>query len=82
VKNRFQNLPFKCNLQRYAAAVKALLKKHPDLEKVNADGRTALIASCWKGNHACTKAGAIQLEDVLHQQLLAFFPYPRLITSR
>lgn len=41
----------------------ALLKRHPDLERVNEDGRTALIASCWKGNHACTKllldAGAL-----------------------
>ena len=30
--------------------------RRPDLERVTSDGRTALAASCWRGNHACARA--------------------------
>ena len=42
-----------------AAAVAALLADgpgfRPDLERVTSDGRTALAASCWRGEHVCSR---------------------------
>ena len=29
--------------------------RRPDLERVTSDGRTALAASCWRGEHACAR---------------------------
>jgi hypothetical protein len=65
VENRFQNVPFKCNLQRYTTGYKLASLRLPappiapaTIADVNGDGLNDLILRtksgvyCWQGWHS------------------------------